>query len=158
MTRCLECNSRIGWLKKRVESVYCSESCRDVARDRAFRRELQLMAQIESERDVMAASERARERDRLEQDARMVTSSDVVTKGTPSGASCPKCGSGWVEEQGAGAFGRNRGHCARCGFHAEFISIEACLHCRCHSLVIESSDDARCPRCKSRPRRRRQIA
>ena len=39
-----------------------------------------------------------------------------------------------------------------------FVSIEQCSHCMCHSLVVESLDDARCPRCKSRPRRRRQIA
>lgn len=160
MTRCLECNSKIGWLRKRVEDVYCSEACRDDARDRARRQELQLIARIEAERDMLAASERLRERERLEHEAASVlrTTSDIVKKADASGAPCPKCGLPWAEESGAGSFGRTRGHCGRCGFQAQFIAIEDCVHCRCHSLVVESEDDARCPRCKSRPRRRRQIA
>lgn len=160
MDRCLECNSKIGWLKKRVEEVYCSERCCDEARDRSRKRELQLIAQIEADREALAVAERLRERERLEHEAASVlrTTSDIVKKGDASRAPCPKCGLPWAEEHGVGSFGRTRGHCGRCGFQAEFITVEVCLHCRCSSLVVESEDDARCPRCKSRPRRRRQIA
>lgn len=160
MARCLECGSRIGWLKRPVASVYCSGRCRDAARAKIAALEAELLARLEAEHESLAAIDRLKERDRLESEAAFLlrTESEIVRKGPGPGAPCPKCGAEWKEVPGGGQFGRTRGQCVPCGFQAEFLVIEKCPHCRCHSLVVETEDDARCPRCKSRPRRQRQIA
>lgn len=151
--QCLQCDKKIGWLKRPIDGSYCSEECRDLAAEELRRREQAMYARIEAEAFV-------RERERLEVEAAMLRQqSEVVRRPTlAQGSSCPKCGAPWKHVHGGGSLGRDRGDCASCGFHAEFLGIEQCPNCRCISLLVESQDDARCPRCKSRPRRRRQIA
>ena len=156
MATCLECEVKIGWLKKPVEGVYCSEACREASLRAASERERRGTA-------ARIAEALAEERTRLEREAAAALRasnpvSEVVLKAPAGQLPCPKCSAPWAAVQGGGRFGRHRGDCARCGFSAEFIAVEACPNCRCASLVVESEDDARCPRCKSRPRRRRQIA
>lgn len=159
MAHCIECNAKIPWFKRR-SSIYCSPSCEGEARARAVEGELRLIARIEAQRDSEASIARHLERARLEQEAEglLRKTSDIVRRADAAACPCPKCGSAWEEQQGKGSFGRNKGRCLRCGFHAEFIAILDCSHCQCHSLVLETEDEARCPRCKSRPRRGRQIA
>ncbi len=157
--RCVHCEKKIGWLKKPVEGSYCSELCRDGAREQADRRQHATAVLLEAELAAREAEQRALERERLEIEAAMLRGrSEVVLKPSCAQFPCPKCGAAWNQSPGAGALGRQLGECQHCGFRAEFIAIESCPNCRCHSLIIESPDDARCPRCKSRPRRRRQIA
>jgi hypothetical protein len=159
MGHCLHCDKRIGFLKKPVDGAYCSTQCRDAALEQMFARERDDARTRELAFEAQQAEMRERERERLETEAAAIRGkSDVVQRPTPSDTPCPKCGSGWTAMIGGGSMGRNRGRCGRCGFGAEFVAIEDCPNCRCHSLVVESDDDARCPRCKSRPRRRRQIA
>lgn len=159
MAHCIECNSKIAWFKRR-SSVYCSAECEGEARARAVLGELQVLARIEAERDSQASIDRHSERIRLETEAENLLrkTSDIVRTADAAARPCPKCGSAWEEQQGMGSFGRNKGRCHRCGFQAEFIAILDCAHCQCHSLVVETDDEARCPRCKSRPRLGRQIA
>jgi hypothetical protein len=159
MRNCLHCDKKIGFLKKPVDGVYCTTTCRDDAlaqlllreREMAFLREEQMMRE--------EAVEHAGVRECLEiEAARLRGTSDVVLRPDLNATPCPKCGGNWHHLHGGGALGRDRGKCPSCGLEAEFIAIETCANCRCHSLIVESEDDARCPRCKSRPRRRRQIA
>ncbi len=150
---CLHCQKKLGWFKKPVEEIYCSELCRDAAME-------EMLIRHQQEAEQREAEERARERERLEMEAAMLRGkSEVVLKPTVGMRTpCPKCGGSWRHVHGGGGFGRDRGECSSCGFRSDFIAIEQCPNCRCLSLVVESQDDARCPRCKSRPRRRRQIA
>lgn len=153
--KCLQCNNKIGWLKRPVDESYCSVECRD----RSLAEAAQRKREIEAELIQREAEVRAKERERLEIEAAMLRGkSEIVLKPVPAESPCPKCGSVWSQASGAGSMGRHLGECGSCGFRAEFVAIESCPNCRCHSLIIESQDDARCPRCKSRPRRRRQIA
>lgn len=150
---CLQCEKKIGWLKKPVDGSYCSEECRAVAMEEMRARELEELARLE-------ADAFSRERERLEIEAAMLRAQSEVVR-IPSiaeNSACPRCNAPWKHVHGGGSLGRDRGDCANCGFHAEFLGIEQCPNCRCTSLLVESQDDARCPRCKSRPRRRRQIA
>ena len=160
MVRCLECSAKIGWLRRPVSGLYCSARCRDSARAKVERLENELLSRLAAEHESLAAVERLKELNRLESDAASLLrmTSEVVRKGAGGRSHCPKCSEQWEEVQGGGSFGKNRGRCTHCGFSAEFLKIEDCPHCRCHSLVVETEDDARCPRCKSRPRRQRQIA
>jgi ubiquitin C-terminal hydrolase len=160
MSQCLHCEKRIGFLKKPVDGAYCSDQCRDQAVEKLFAKERDDARAREAIAEVQDREVRMRERERLEYEAAMLRGkSDVVPRPTSSETSpCPKCSSPWTTMAGAGALGTCRGRCGRCGFSAEFVAIEQCPNCRCQSLVVESDDDARCPRCKSRPRRRRQIA
>jgi hypothetical protein len=155
---CLHCGKKISWLKKPVDGVYCTNECRDESFEDMIRKRLEVQ-RVEATLEAAEAEERARERERLETEAAMLRGiSEVVRKPLLTESPCPKCDGPWRRVQGAGSFGRDVGECASCGFSAEFIAIEHCPNCRCHSLVVESQDDARCPKCKSRPRRRRQIA
>ena len=159
MGHCLHCEKRIGFLKKPVDGEYCSAKCRDGAKELSLAREQAAAIARDAEHEQREREFHANERERLEIEAVMLRGkSDVVPRPTPSDSPCPKCSSSWTVMVGSGTLGRHRGRCARCGFGAEFVAIEDCPNCRCHSLVVESDDDARCPRCKSRPRRRRQIA
>jgi hypothetical protein len=159
MRRCLHCDRKIGFLRKPVDGVFCSIDCHDRAIYEAREREYQRAIEEEAALERDDALYRAEERERLENEAaRLRATSDVVLRPDLDQAPCPKCGDKWRLIRGGGSFGRDRGHCPSCGFHSEFLSIEHCENCRCTSLVVESDDDARCPRCKSRPRRRRQIA
>jgi hypothetical protein len=157
--KCLQCDKKIGWLKRPVEDNYCSVDCRDRAAEAAALRKRERTLELETELIAREAEVRGRERERLEIEAAMLRGkSEIVLKPVPAESPCPKCGSVWSQASGAGSMGRHLGECGTCGFRAEFIAIESCRNCRGHSLIIESQDDARCPRCKSRPRRRRQIA
>ena len=159
MAHCIECNKKIGWLKRAVEGAYCSEECRDRSLSEFLRREQELADERFAMQLAVESEERTRVRQRLELEAATIrATSEVVMKSSIGGAPCPRCGSPWSAVQGGGSFGRDRGDCHRCGYHAEYLAVEQCPNCRCQSLVVESEDDARCPRCKSRPRRRRQIA
>jgi hypothetical protein len=156
---CLQCDKKIGWLKRPVEGSYCSVDCRDRALEAASARKRERALELEAELIEREAEVRAKERERLEIEAAMLRGkSEIVLKPVPAESPCPKCGGVWSQASGAGSMGRHLGECGACGFRAQFIAIESCPNCRCHSLIIESQDDARCPRCKSRPRRRRQIA
>ena len=150
---CLQCDKKIGWLKKPIDGSYCSDACRDAALEELRQLEQSRLARIEADAFV-------RERERLEVEAAMLRAqSEIVRRPTLAhDSACPKCGAPWKHVHGGGSLGRDRGDCSSCGFQAEFIGIEQCPNCRCVSLLVESQDDARCPRCKSRPRRRRQIA
>jgi hypothetical protein len=151
--QCLQCEKKIGWLKKPVDGSYCSDECRMTAFAEMRLREQEMLARME-------ADAFSRERERLEIEAAMLRAqSEVVRRPTlAEDSACPKCSAPWRHVHGGGSMGRDRGDCSSCGFHAEFLGVEQCPNCRCHSLLVESMDDARCPRCKSRPRRRRQIA
>jgi hypothetical protein len=156
---CVHCDKKIGWFKRPVDDTFCSEQCRDQAAEALARRKHEQVLAIEDELARREAETRAEERERLEIEAAMLRGkSEIVRKPVPAESPCPKCGSTWSQASGAGSMGRHLGECGTCGFRAEFIAIESCPNCRCHSLIVESQDDARCPRCKSRPRRRRQIA
>jgi hypothetical protein len=156
---CLHCEKKISWLKKPVDDVYCSAECRDVAFEEMLERRREENARLEATIEAEAAAERSRERERLEYEAaRLRGISEVVRRPVIGESPCPKCDAPWGYVPGGGALGRHLGECSRCGFRAEFVAIENCPNCRCHSLIVESQDDARCPKCKSRPRRRRQIA
>jgi hypothetical protein len=156
---CLHCGGKIGWLKKAIDDVYCSVECREEAIEEMLRRRHEDALRTEALIEAEAAEERNRERERLETAAAHLRGvSDVVRRPSIGQEPCPKCAAPWNHMHGAGALGRSLGECGHCGFRAEFLSIDACPNCRCHSLIVESPDDARCPRCKSRPRRRRQIA
>jgi len=150
---CLQCDKKIGWLKKPVDGSYCSDECRDVAMEELRVREEEAFSRLRT--DAFA-----RERERLEVEAAMLRAqSEVVRRPTLAhDSACPKCAAPWKHVHGGGKLGRDRGECPSCGLQAEFLGIEQCPNCRCISLLVESQDDARCPRCKSRPRRRRQIA
>ncbi|HEX7670291.1 MAG TPA: hypothetical protein VF395_11935 [Polyangiaceae bacterium] len=159
MRTCIQCDKKIGFLKKPVDGGYCSTACRDAALEESLLRERERALFQEEELIRLEAEERAVERERLEiEAARLRGTSDVVLRPDLTREPCPKCGQNWKQIHGGGRFGKYRGECSSCGFEAEFVAIEQCANCRCHSLIVESQDDARCPRCKSRPRRRRQIA
>lgn len=159
MRACTHCNKKIGFLRRPVDGAYCSTTCRDGALELLLLQERENALAREEEMSRLEASERAAQREQLEiEAARLRGTSDVVLRPDLTAAPCPKCGHNWSQVLGGGVCGRSRGECASCGFAAEFVAIEQCSNCRCHSLIIESQDDARCPRCKSRPRRRRQIA
>ncbi len=157
--KCLHCEKKIGWLKNPVDGLYCTPLCRDEARQELTLRQREATMRLDAEFEDRDAALRAKERERLEIEAALLRGkSEVVVRPDVVQSPCPKCGAPWNHRHGAGGFGRNVGECPGCGFRAEFISIEHCPNCRSHSLIVESQDDARCPRCKSRPRRRRQIA
>jgi hypothetical protein len=159
MRACIHCDKKIGLLKRAVDGAYCSAACRDGALAEAQLRDREDARQREAQLIRRESEERAIERERLEIEAALLRgTSDVMLRPDLTSAPCPKCGHSWHQVPGGGALGRNRGECPSCGLNAEFIAIEQCSNCRCHSLIVESPDDARCPRCKSRPRRRRQIA
>ena len=159
MRRCVQCESKIQFLKRPVDGLYCSAECRDRALEESLARAAERAMLEEAALIRLEAEERARERERLEiEAARLRGTSDVVLRPDLATSPCPKCGRTWHFVHGGGSLGRCRGDCPSCGLEAEFMTIEQCPNCRCHSLIVESQDDARCPRCKSRPRRRRQIA
>lgn len=159
MRACIQCDKKIGFLRKPVDGAYCSIACSDAALEESLLREREHAIFQEAELTRQESEERALERERLEiEAARLRGTSDVVLRPDLTAAPCPKCGHNWHQVHGGGAFGRHRGECPGCGLAAEFVAIEQCSNCGCHSLIVESQDDARCPRCKSRPRRRRQIA
>jgi len=157
--RCVQCNRRVGWLRRPVDGLYCGAECRAAAILESHRRQQAEEERLEAESLAREAHQRLRERERLEiEAARLRGTSDVVPRPVLGEAPCPRCESPWSHTPGGGTMGRHLGHCGSCGFEAQFLAIEACPNCRSSSLVVESQDDARCPRCKSHPRRRRQIA
>jgi hypothetical protein len=165
MARCVRCDRKIGWLRRAVDGCYCSTACRRASHLDELERLRAEAAQRGAEEDgfsrglAVDPEERSRIRVKLELEAAVLRAkAEIARREAEEGPRCPKCGAGWSERRGAGAQGRDHGACGACGFAAEFVAIEQCPNCGCGSLVVESEDDARCPRCKSRPRRRRQIA
>ena len=138
-THCVQCDKKIGLFKKPVEGIYCTYDCRNAAR-------------AEEERRRTEAAGRARaEADRREEEAEQRRHSEVVHRErVERHSACPKCGEAWAVIPGAGALGHDHGECKRCGFKADYLSVEACPHCRCQSLVIAANGEGRCPRCKTR--------
>jgi hypothetical protein len=99
---------------------------------------------------------RREERMRLEAEAarlRSVRSACYVSESSLS--KCPRCDGDWHVHGGAD---ESHGKCGCCGFDAVFVAVEECPHCESQSLVVDATDDARCPRCKNHPRRARQVA
>ncbi|HVU00834.1 MAG TPA: hypothetical protein VHE30_03750 [Polyangiaceae bacterium] len=159
MRRCIHCDRRLHLFSRRVDELYCSEECREAELEEAREREWERALAEEAEYERFEAMLRAEERERLEYAAACLREkSDVILRPDLEQVPCPKCGAGFRLSRGGGSFGRDRGECPGCHFQADFLAIEECPNCRCTSLVVETLDDARCPRCKSRPRRRRQIA
>ena len=134
---CVQCEKKIGLFKSPIEGIYCSFDCRNAARDALKQSERQGQERlVEAQRRAAeAAAEKAREAAALQAEAQLR-------------GQCPKCGAGWAcTSGGSGSFS---GKCAKCLFVAEFTSVGNCPVCKCQSLVIASSGDARCPRCKYR--------
>jgi hypothetical protein len=99
---------------------------------------------------------RREERMRLEAEAALLRSvSSACYVGESSLSRCPRCDGHWHVHSGPGG---SHGKCGCCGFDAMFVAIEECPHCESQSLVVESDDEARCPRCRNHPRRARQVA
>lgn len=181
-TYCLQCSAKIGLFKKPIEGVYCSPLCRDAAAEEQARLEQQarqrgeeqarLAAQAPQPATVEVAGATAPAPAPAPQAQQLVAAapaftapsrpppaapseSGVVARAPTGTEPCPKCGSPWNQTPGGGSFGRDRGECPWCGFSAEYIAVEPCDNCRCRSVIVVSADEARCAKCKSRPRRRR---
>jgi hypothetical protein len=144
---CIWCNRRLD--ESEMGSAYCSDACRVEAIRKLLRRERFKAMRHETVR-------RREERQRLEAEAALLRSlSDACYVGGPSLSKCPRCEGNWHVHA---APGLSSGSCGCCGFKATFSAIEECPHCESQSLVVESHDEARCPRCKNHPRRARQVA
>jgi hypothetical protein len=144
---CIWCNREIGL--QSAGSAYCSDACRVEAIRKLLRRERFKAMRHETVR-------RREERQRLEAEAALLRSlSNGCFVDESSLSRCPKCDGGWQVHTTAGV---SHGRCGCCGFHSSFVAIEECPHCESQSLVVESSDEARCPRCRNHPRRARQVA
>jgi hypothetical protein len=146
---CIWCNRRLEALPESHASAYCSDACRVEAIRKLLRRERFKAMKHETVR-------RREERKRLEAEAALLlslTSQCYVSESSSS--KCPRCDENWHVHA---APGLSSGSCGCCGFKATFTSIEECPHCESPSLVVESHDEARCPRCKNHPRRARQVA
>lgn len=146
---CIWCNRQLGAGPESESSAYCSDVCRVEAIRKLLRRERFKAMRHEKIR-------REEERKRLEAEAallRSLSSNCVVTESSLT--KCPRCEGNWHVHSGSS---RSSGACGCCGFRAMFVAIEECPHCESQSLVVESADDAKCPRCKNHPRRVRQVA
>src|SRR5947207_4113238 len=105
--KCLQCDKKIGWLKRPIEGTFCSESCRDQSQAEAALRRRENALQLEAELAEREAEIRAEERERLEIEAAMLRGkSEIVLKPVPAESPCPKCGSVWSQASGAGSMGR----------------------------------------------------
>ena len=82
---CLQCDKKIGWLKKPVDGSYCSEECRAVAFEEMRMREQEALARLEL--DVFV-----RECERFEIEVVMLcVQSEVVRRLTfAENSVCPK--------------------------------------------------------------------
>src|SRR5436190_11629664 len=142
---CIWCNRALE--DSESASAYCSDACRVEAIRKLLRRERFKAMRHETVR-------RREERQRLEAEAALLRSiSNGCFVGESSVSRCPRCDGNWhVHTASSGSSGR----CGCCGFEASFVAIEECPHCESQSLVVESVDEARCPRCKNHPRRARQ--
>ena len=134
---CIQCSQKIGFFKSPIEGVYCSYDCRNDAR-----------AEIERAQSENLALEAAARR-QAEQEAEERRRSETVLKAEFAKAShCPKCEKPWSLVQGGGAMGLDVGDCASCGFSSEFLRVDKCPNCHSDSLVIQSGETGKCPRCK----------
>jgi hypothetical protein len=149
--RCAWCNRNFDSTVAGEHGVYCSTECHSESVLHLLRRERHSIARHDS-------FLRAAERFRLENEAARLRSARRAAESKGKHAHCPKCSAEWCCSAVSGAPARHRGECSHCGFAAEFVAIEQCPHCEDHSLLIVSADTARCPRCKSQPRRQRQVA
>ncbi len=136
---CIQCNTKIGFFKSPIEGVYCTYDCRNDAR-----REME--DNQRKSRELEIAAKRHAEEERAESRRSEQLSQAAQAKKS----ACPKCSEAWSYVQGGGAMGLDVGDCIKCGFSAEFLGIERCPHCHCESLVMQSDDSAKCPRCKYR--------
>lgn len=136
---CIQCNKKIGFFSKPIEGVYCNYDCRNESRAETER------LQRETRELAEAAARQAEEAESARRQ------SEAVSKAAAEQRSrCPKCSDSWSYVQGGGALGVDVGDCPKCGFSAEFVSIDSCPHCHSQSLVVQSDHSARCPRCKYR--------
>lgn len=142
---CIWCNRMLDDTES--ASAYCSDACRVEAIRKLLRRERFKAMRHESIR-------RREERMRLEAEAALLRSlSSGCFVNQSSLSHCPRCDGHWHVHSGSESHGK-----CRCGFEATFVAIEECPHCESQSLVVQSDDEARCPRCKNHPRRARQVA
>lgn len=146
---CIWCNRDIDLASQAAGSAYCSDGCRVEAIRKLLRRErFKAMRHERLHREA--------ERKRLEAEAALLRSlSDTCFVGESSLTKCPRCDGVWHVHA---ASSLSSGSCGCCGFHATFVAIEECPHCESQSLIVESVDEAKCPRCKNHPRRARQVA
>ena len=70
--KCLQCDTKIGWLKRPVDGSYCSVECRDRSIDEAAKRRRETALALEAELAEREAEIRAKERERLEIEAAML--------------------------------------------------------------------------------------
>lgn len=146
---CIWCNRQLAANAEPDASAYCSDSCRVEAIRKLLRRERFKAMRHEKAR-------RQEERKRLEAEAallRSLTNGCSVVESSLS--KCPRCDGNWHVHTSSS---HSSGSCGCCGFRASFVAIEECPHCESQSLVVETVDEARCPRCKNHPRRARQVA
>lgn len=133
---CIQCDSKIGVFRTALEGVYCSVACRDASHAAIARR-------------AVLPPDPQPSRPRLH--------SERVPKAHVHGV-CPKCEREWSVAPGAGPLGAHAGQCRWCGYGATFVAIERCATCRSTSLVMETPEDGRCPRCKTRAGRYRRLS
>ncbi len=146
---CIWCNRQLGEGSESESSAYRSDACRVEAIRKLLRRERFKAMRHEKVR-------REEERKRLEAEAALLRSlGNACVVAESSVTKCPRCDGNWHVHGGSS---RSTGACGCCGFRTTFVAIEECPHCEEQSLVVESADDAKCPRCKNHPRRVRQVA
>ncbi len=133
---CIQCDSKIGVFRTAIEGVYCSAACRDAS--------VAAMARLAAMAPPPPPANEPRAR------------SERVVKPHVH-ATCPKCDREWEVHAGAGPLGSHVGHCRWCGYGAAFVTIERCTTCRSASVVMATTDEGRCPRCKTRAGRYRRL-
>ena len=143
---CIQCEKKLGFFQTPIESVYCSYKCRDAAR-------VDLAENDRRSHDRILAAQRRAEDEAKESQRR----SELERAQQKALASCPKCSSEWAYVKSGGPAGVDTGDCARCGFAADFTTIEKCPVCAATSLVVAPDGEARCPRCKFRKHREQQL-
>ena len=134
--QCVQCGEKIGFFRKAVEKVYCSEQCADKAQKEMVEQQRQADALRDEAKQRVAEDA---ERDKAEQ-AEAARREEELRR-------CAKCDKQWDYTAAAEQGGVQTGKCT-CGFEAEFVRIEDCPHCRSHSFVVAEDGSARCPRCK----------
>ena len=146
---CIWCNRELGAVSESSGSAYCSDACRVEAIRKLLRRERFKAMRHETIR-------RREERQRLEAEAALLLALGGSCQVNESSLSrCPRCDGNWHVHSVSGS---SHGHCGCCGLDTPFVAIEECPHCESQSLIVESDEEARCPRCKNHPRRARQVA
>jgi hypothetical protein len=134
---CVGCGKKIGFFKKAVEGVYCSEECAEASQKEMAAQQQQADA-LRDEAKLRGAEDAKREQAEKQEAAKLEQQRN----------SCPKCGQPWQHTPAAQEGGVQTGHCSACGLKAEFTAIEPCPHCRAEALLVIPDGPNRCPRCK----------